>query len=350
MGVSARKATFVSHESLSAAEFACGERTWYLLLQIGFPEYTRNPYPRRLGWSHDRRSATGHLACVNTECKSLGVTVRSIDMSISGRQANLPHYLFRFSKYRRDDTGAIHLAEAFAYGMSLAGGPMADVNEPLVLRIPDSVVHAKRTVAVEALIALEQARPWPERTFPFPSSRIASMGKTTTYTHEIGWRVAAITYQNAALFDATRFLQRSYENFYVYPGGISEAMYDDTSPKTGAVQNNFEDALHSAFKAVEAVIGDPPKDDRRLFAKLSEIGIDYAEEAGYLHKTPFHEMIRRMNEARDKRAAHGSIRNRKISAAELLDFQACADVIVTAALEKQRGSSLHGSDESFEHQ
>src|SRR5262249_22105517 len=91
---------------------------------------------------------------------------------------------------------------------------------------------------------------------------------------------------------------------------------------------------------------DPSKDDRSFFATLQRIGINPTEEAGYLHKIPIFEMIRRMNEARDKRSAHGSTRNRKISAAELLDFQACAEVIVAAAIEQARGGPLLKSTNS----
>jgi hypothetical protein len=319
----------------------------YVLLQIGFPENTRNPYPRRLGRSHDSSAAKRHLKIVRNECNPLGIEIRSIDISIGKHQADFGHYVFRFRDFRSDDSAAIKFAEAFAYGMALASGPLADANDPLVLRIPDALIR-KRSVPIDALVALEESRPWGERTFPFPNARIAAVTKTVTEAHELGWCIAAVTYQNAALFDATRFLQRSYENFYVSPGGISEVMYDDTPPRTGAAQNNHEDALHSAFKAIEAVIGDPSKDDRRFFATLAKIGIDPAEEAGYLNKIPIHKMIRRMNEARDKRSAHGSTRNRKISAAELLDFQTCADVIVTAALEKQRGSPLRSSVEPFD--
>ena len=316
------------------------ERTWYVLLQIGFPEHTRNPYPRRLGLSHDSSAAKRHLTVVRNECRPLGIEIRSIDISIGRRQAGFEHYVFRFRDFRRDDSAAIRLTEAFAYGMALATGPLADANDPLVLRVPDALIHRKRTVPLDALVTLEESRPWGERTFPFPNARIASVSKTVTEAHELGWRIAAVTYQNAALFDATRFLQRSYENFYVSPGGISEVMYDDAPPSTGAGQNDREDALHSAFKAIEAVIGDPSKNDRRFFATLANIGIDPAEEVGYLNKIPIHKMIRRMNEARDKRSAHGSTRDRKISAAELLDFQTCADEIVTAALEMQRGCPL----------
>jgi hypothetical protein len=300
-----------------------------------------------MGWFHDSGAAKRHLTVVRNECRPLGIEVRSIGISIGKRQGDFEHYVFRFRDFRRDDSAAIRLAEAFAYGMALASGPLADANDPLVLWVPDALIRSKRTVPLDALVALEESRPWGERTFPFPNARIASVSKTVTEAHEFGWRTAAVTYQNAALFDATRFLQRSYENFYVSPGGISEVMYDDTPPSTGATQNDREDALHSAFKAIEAVIGDPSKNDNRFFATLAKIGIDPAEEAGYLNKIPVHKMIRRMNEARDKRSAHGSTRNRKISAAELLDFQTCAEVIVSAALEKQRGSPLR-SPEPFD--
>lgn len=327
---------------LARVKVNTGERTWYVLLQIGFPEYTRTPYPRSLGLSSDFSAAKRHLKLVRNECKPLGIEIRSIDMSIGKHQADFAHYVFRFRDSRRDDSAARRLAEAFAYGMALASGPLADLDEPLVLRVPDVLIRGKRTLPLDALVALEESRPWGERAFPFPNARIGAVIKTVTDTHEFGWRIAAVTYQNAVLFDATRFLERSYENFYVSPGGIREVMHDDTPPCAGAAQSDFEDALQNAFKAIEAVIGDPPKDDRRFFSKLTKIGIDPAEEAGYTNKIPIYQMIRRMNEARDKCSAHGSTRNRKISPSELLDFQTCAGVIVAAALEQERGSPLRG--------
>ena len=196
-------------------------------------------------------------------------------------------------------------------------------------------------IPLPMLIQMEESRPWEERSIPHPSPRIAGGTKVATERHEMAWRIASVTFRDAALFEATRFLHRSYENFSVSPGGIQEVLDDPNfTPNTGALQNRFEDALHSAFKAVEAVIGDPPKDDRRFFAKLASLGIDPAADSGYLEKIPFERMIRRMNEARDKRSAHGSTRNRRISAADLLDFQTCAEILVLTALEKSRGCPL----------
>jgi hypothetical protein len=325
---------------ISPEQATADEWTWYLLLQIGFPEQIRNTYPRRWLVRHDPGPAKQHLELVRAECKTLGIHVRPIDIRVGKSASDFAHYLFRFDRYRGDDRLARRVAEAVAYGMTLTSGLLADTDDPLVLPIPAKLVRGKRTITLDALIELEDSRPWRERTFPFPDQRIAAVSRTVTLAHEMAWKVAAVTLHNPALFDATRFLHRSHENFSVSPGGISEVMYDDEPPMTGASQNDFEDALHSAFKAIEAVIGDPPKDDRRFFTKLAQIGVDPHEEAGYREKIPIQKIIRRMNDARDKRAAHGSTRNRSITASELLEFQACADLIVAAAIEKVRGKPL----------
>jgi hypothetical protein len=280
------------------------------------------------------------LEVVGNECRPLGIDIRGLDISIGKGRADFAHYVFRFRDRRKDDSGAVRLAEAFAYGLALAGAPLADADRPLALPIPAALINRKRTLSLDALVSMEKSRPWRERTCRFPESEIAGVAKTTTADHEFGWRVAAVTYKNEKLFDATRFLRRSFENFYVYPGGISEVVFDHTLPTSGATQSRFEDALQSAFKAIEAAIGDPPKDNRRFFAKLANVGVEPAEDVGYLTKVPIHTMIRRMNEARDKRAAHGSTPNRGITAAELLDYQGCAAEIVVAALEHARGSPL----------
>lgn len=319
-------------------------RVWYLILQISFPEYTRDRNSKRrarIPFS-DNNAAARHLRIINSECRPLGVTIRNLNLSINRGRDEFEHYLFRFQRYARDDSAASRFAEALAFGFSVPGGALVDPSDPMVLRIPDSLVRDKHVIPLEKLTAFEESRAWNERSIAFPrNAHIAGGIRTITKLHDMAWRIAAITFKDAALFDATRFLHRSYENFSVAPGGIDEVIYDpDSSAKTGAVQNDFEDALHSAFKAVEAIIGDPPKDDRRFFAKLAQIGLDPTEEAGYVEKIPFERMIRRMNEARDKRSAHGSTRHRRISAAELLDFQTCAQIIVLTALEKARGRPL----------
>jgi len=64
------------------------------------------------------------------------------------------------------------------------------------------------------------------------------------------------------------------------------------------------------------------------------------QEVGFDRKTAIATVIRKMNKAREKRSAHGSTPQRTIRPAELLEFQACAEVIVLAGLEKARGTEL----------
>jgi len=304
-------------------------RDWYLLLSIGAPVPCYGEHPSR------------HIRVVRNELKRrCGVTIRCIDV-LHGKNP-IGHYLFRFARYKRNDALAVRLAEAFMFGMSLVHGPMVeDPHGSLILVLPDAMVSDADQIDSNALIKLEKARPPAERTVDFPSSAITNVSCTSSDRHEAGWRVAALTFTNDVLFDATRFLKRSHDNFYVYPGQIREVAFDrDAAPRTASHQSHFEDALHNAFKAIEAVIGDPPKDDRKFFETLTAIGVDPLEEVGYSEKMAITTVIRNMNVARDKRSAHGSTRRRMIRPFELLEFQSCAEAIIWAALEKARGSDL----------
>lgn len=323
-------------------------RNWYLLLQIGLPVTTLNVKrgtrrTRRIVSSFTANAAVKHVRIVQTECQTLGVKIRRLDIVDKQYGGSFSRYLFRFQRYKRDDAAATRLAESFVYGLSLAGSPLADAHEPLVMRVPDAAIREKQSLSVEKLLDLEKCRMPEERSVTFPDRSLAAFAATTADTHEAGWRIAALVFQNAALFNAARFMQSSYEKFYVYPGMTREVSSDsESAPASGAAQNRYEEALQSAFKAIEAVIGDPPKDDRRFFNKLTQIGINPHEEVGYGEKFPIYLVIREMNEARDKKSAHGATPNRKIGAAELLNFQACAGEVVLAALEHARGSSLSG--------
>ena len=283
-----------------------------------------------------------HFRIVRNELRPLGIVIRRADLG-SGIDS-IGHYLFRFPHYRRDDAAATRLTEAFLYGMSLVHGPMVeDYHDSLVIRVPDSMVRGVTRIHPETLVDLERSRPPENRMLDIPEGVPGPVISTTSDRHEAAWRIAVVTSNDEALFDATRFLARSHDNYYVSPGQIGEVACDkEASPRTSSHQTHFEDALHNACKAIEAVVGDPPRDDRKFFDKIKGIGIDPLEKVGYGERVPISTVIRKMNEARDKRSAHGSTRRRTIRPAELLEFQACAEVIVLAAIEKARGSAVFG--------
>ena len=180
-----------------------------------------------------------------------------------------------------------------------------------------------------------------DRTISFPHPTMGQVSTTTVDRYEAAWRIARVTFGQESLFDATRFLKRSHDNFYVYPGQIQKVTSDlEVVPETSSQQTKFEDALQNAFKAVEAGIGDPTRDDRRFFMKLRQIGLDPQEEVGYKTRTALHRVIRDMNRARAKKSAHGNPRSRTIKAADLLNYQACSACVVMAVIEAARGSSV----------
>jgi len=104
-------------------------------------------------------------------------------------------------------------------------------------------------------------------------------------------------------------------------------------------ETKVETALQNAFKAIEAVIGDPPKDDRKLALKLRNIGLDFQEEVGYGNKDKLGQLIRKINLERDRKAAHGSTSPRTIRIVDMMEYQACARYIVIAALEHEASQS-----------
>jgi hypothetical protein len=140
-------------------------------------------------------------------------------------------------------------------------------------------------MSIDNLVKLEKSRNPKERILSFPNLTLRQVCMTSPDRFEAAWRIARVTFASEHLFEATRFLKRSRDNFYVYPGQINEVASDAfIVPKTSSEQTNFEDALQNAFKAVEAIIGDPPKDERKFFMKLKELGLDPQEEVGYIVK------------------------------------------------------------------
>jgi len=114
----------------------------------------------------------------------------------------------------------------------------------------------------------------------------------------------------------------------------------DLVVESGWEQSRFENALISSFKVIEAIIGDPPGDDRKFHRKLRSIGVDPHELVGYRDKKPIHEVIREMNIARDKKSADGSTPDRSIAVANMLGYQACSRYVLIYALENYLGEEL----------
>jgi len=308
-------------------------RVWYLMLLLCIP-YT--------GKDADSKD---HLRIVRRILKPIGVKLRRLLVHCPQQRDDRGRYLFRFLRYKRDDQAATRLAESFLYALSLINGPMIDpAHGSLIQLVPDTMVRDLDQVSMDELVNLEKSRPAEDRMVDFPYSTLGGTISTTDKdTFEDTWRIAGFTFGNEHLFEATRFLKTSHDNFYIYPGQIREVVSDpERLPLTTSNKTHFEIALQNAFKAIEAVIGDPPKDEMKFFKKLRKIGVDPFIEAGLMIETkkPIHQVIRDMNQARDKKSAHGSTRNRAIKVYDMLIYQECSSYIVKTALDTAMGASL----------
>ena len=279
---------------------------------------------------------------VKREGRRFGVIVWAIRLQ-DGESRSWQRYVFRFPDYRRDDSAAEAVADALLHAVSILVGPIAELCEPpLVFLLPMALVRARRTLTYQELIKLDQStEPW---------KTIAIFGLLTVFRQawgfsdarvEMAWRIAAVTVHDEKLRRAVWFLKASHDNFYVWPGELDEVLANpDHLVWSGVGQTRAENALHNAFKAVEAIIGDPPKDDQKLFQKMSAAGLDPNEPVGYHTEAPLYSVIRTMSRARDTKSAHGSTDDRKLRILEITEYQALAEAVVLAAIEHKRGAPL----------
>jgi len=281
-----------------------------------------------------------HLISAKKACKEIGLILSTIPASSEDRSHPYPRYFFRFPYYKRDDQRAHHIAEIILHTAWIACGPLGAPNDTApIVRIPRMLIERGQTIRLNDLAKLEMSREWSERTLYFPYETIGSYTTFSTDRVEWVWNNVPAMVKNEHLARAVRFLKNSIENFHVYPGEIQEVIDNPSvTAASPSEQTHMETALHAGFMAIEAIIGDPPKDSSKLAVKLRSIGLDPTESVGYSSKKPLQQVIREFNNARDKKSAHGSTRDRAITVLELLELQSCAELIVNAALQQKTPS------------
>lgn len=302
------------------------DRVCYLLLRLGVPS----------DWHRPERK---HLAIAMEAGKAMGATVRPIRL----KESTDERYLFHLPDYARDDMRAIRLAESVLYGVTVASGSFMDPRDTAVIfRVPASmVIDESETLGYDKLVQLNQDRMYEEGSAQFELSELVILPGNQVAP---GWEIARVILHEYHLFRAARFLKTCIDDFPVSPYDVP-AILDDPervaySGVSGVEQNKLENSLENAFKTVEAILGDPPKDDRKLFAKIRSIGLESDMKVGYQAKVPLHKVIRDMSLARDKKAAHGSTSARTITVGQLLEFQVCARMIFLATIEQRLGRSV----------
>ena len=244
----------------------------------------------------------------------------------------------RFIFYINDGIRDDNLAQGFADAVMSSLALVYDVaieEIPRAIRISEDTIKHSECVRLRDILG---------------SNGVGSTGVPSEVLDYV-WLVVPVVFKNQSLVDATHFYRESIMQAWVADDDVSEFMYDNSDlPSSQVEKARIETAYQSAFKAIEAVIGEPPKDERKLRKRLVEVGIDPDETVGhgfyewYGAKPGKEKLIKKlvdMHHTRDKKAAHGKTGvPRTIGYCELKDKQALAQYILLRHIDSiNRGST-----------
>ena len=267
------------------------------------------------------------------------IATRDLLIHVLRRQISVPHsgntherMCFAFKDFVANDVQAQRIAEAVVFASELFyGRPIAFGEEELVIRL---VIQRPFEAVVFGLPIKKQLLPQIARSGP---NLCKTSSPRCTYIGEnilgLGWARCPIILRESWIHDALAFYTASIRHIDFSPSQISEAL--DQGIKFASNRSHLaiaESAFQNAFKAIEALIGDPSKDESKLHFQIRAKGIDPDELVGWRDKLPIAQAVRKVSQIRDKRAAHGSTPNRGLMWLEVAEAQSCAAHLIDKAL------------------
>ena len=233
-------------------------------------------------------------------------------------------FLFYINDGMIDDRFAQSFADSVMAALALVYD--LDIEDiPTAVLIPEDIIKKGRFISMKDIIGNHGI-----------GSEIYSR-----FIHSVGvpkqvldyvWRIVPYMVENKPLMDAAHFYKESIGRVWIADDDVFNIMVDNSNiPESQTEKARVETAYQNAFKAIEAIIGEPPKDERKLRMKLSGAGIDPDEMIGYnlYGMKPGKEKLLKklidMRGTRDKKAAHGKTNvPRIVGYCELKDKQALA--------------------------
>ena len=272
----------------------------------------------------------------NIELGSIGIklqraflTEKARVTSRTRRNPNKARFIFYLDGGTRDD----ERAEAFVHAVHLSLTLIYDISEEgLSIPIPKESIKRGEFVRIDDVAGYIGSDDY--------FSVMQSLGVPVEVLNSV-WRIAPVIAQNQSLIIATSYYRESMGQAWVPDDDVLGIMtYGLDIPLTPAAKASVESAYQNAFKAIEAVIGEPPSDERKLRLKLRGVGIDPGQQVGYDRygmkpgKEAVLKKLRDMHRSRDKIAAHGKTRTKRVLGyCELKDKQALARHIIFSHME-----------------
>jgi len=240
-------------------------------------------------------------------------------------------FVFYVNEGERDDDFAQRFADAVAGSLALASD-VATEEAFTSICIDEDTIKQGRLIRIKDIVGGIGSELY---------FRVMKSTGVSSKTLDYVWHIVPTIVKSESLMDASNFYRESIMQAWVADDTVFEIMADNSDmPSSQADRVCVESAYQNAFKAIEAIIGEPPKDKRKLRMKLIEAGINPDEKVGYdlYEMKPGKETVIKklvdMHQARDKKAAHGKTNElRNIGYCELKDKQALARYLITSHIE-----------------
>lgn len=149
------------------------------------------------------------------------------------------------------------------------------------------------------------------------------------------------------LFDACHFYRESVSDFHFLGDRISEVVQESEpsevvqEPERKELQVKAETAVHSAYKSVEAIVGEPGGNEQKNLERFRAWGIDPNKLVGFgSTKVSILSKFLSLQKLRDSAAAHGKkSRGKPITYYEIMDAQYLAQTIILEVISHKKSLS-----------
>jgi hypothetical protein len=305
--------------------------TLYLLLHLSDPTL------------HEGGSRDFYSDAVDTMARATGFQIGYVSLDVKSQGSG--RFVLSLPNAERDDFRALEAAQTIVYCHWATSGPLTRIDDPFfVLPIPPQCVKGGR-IQWEALESFVIGAMGNKDRATFIHMQLLLAGNLSAARSAAAWRLASVAFGDRRLKRAIRHLVDSQTDFYAYPGEIPELLeHAEYSGYRWWEWSQLEQALISAYSAVEALIGDPPRNGSKLRRKLHlehHINPDMVfRQLLHLEGLTVAQMVHHMQQARDTKAAHGSTPDGSLTLAELLEFQSLARSMIFAHAEHILGESL----------
>lgn len=221
--------------------------------------------------------------------------------------------------------------------------------ELIVIPIEEGSIPPSRIISLDDAIELYKSMfPHTSDTYDYSSVFLNSWCRSEDFDANL-WLLVANTIGDEQIVYASLFLKSAFEK-YMFLGDDIESVIIRHKEAPGRIIDavDVENAIHNAYKVVEAIYGGTLASDWQQVAHcLAEKGIDTTELAGYtthgiFQREPVLEKIKQLKHARDARAAHGRIhQNRQNTYYELMGYQELAKHLLSKYIQMKYPQTIN---------